>query len=59
MSGVDPKQRFVFASRMSALGGKADITELIRETTSNWFLEVRTPFWPEAFLYIGRAIDLA
>jgi hypothetical protein len=28
-------------------------------TSNNWFLKVDTPFWPEAFLYIGRAIDLA
>src|SRR5262245_2610271 len=26
---------------------------------SSWFLKVHAPFWSEAFLYIGRAIDLA
>ena len=36
---------------MSVDGGKAE--------TLSWLLKVHTPFWPEAFLYIGRAIDLA
>ena len=58
---------------MSAFGGKANIAfcdahirfgvsgiaKSIGETTSNWLLKVHAPFWPEAFLYIGRTIDLA
>src|SRR5262245_44152179 len=33
--------------------------ETIMDPTSNRLLKVHAPFWPEAFLYIGRAIDLA
>lgn len=32
---------------------------LVTTLGSNWLLKVHAPFWPEAFFYIGRAIDLA
>src|SRR5262245_3208606 len=44
---------------MSALGRKADIPKSDGETTSSCRLKIHAPCWPEAFLYIGRTIDLA